>query len=110
MFIRIIVVHLYKQKQIIMSKTKYIKVSVSERRDLKSQVYFTFEDDLQKSTRLFDGRKRKFFGRTQPVEVLIEVPDREDEIREMLYRIQDLDILPEEIKGEVSILLNSIKK
>jgi hypothetical protein len=37
------------------------------------------------------------------------VPDYEDEMKEMLDRIQDLNILPEEIEDELSLLLKKLK-
>lgn len=108
MFIRIIVVHLLKQKQIIMSKTKYIKVLVSKRVPDESKEYITDLGFLKYSSTMnfFIGHP----GLVQkPKYWLEEVPDREDEMREMLSRIQDLDILPEEIEYEVGNLLNTLK-
>lgn len=82
-----------------MSKTKYIKVPVSERMPDKKQhvkvidesdnVYegFITDDAIWQVYTQFDYGRIEYW--------LEEVPDREDEMREMLSRIQDLDILPE---------------
>ncbi|WP_155845021.1 hypothetical protein [Chryseobacterium daeguense] len=96
-------------------KTKFIKVAVSEKRPEKGEVYFTYDKNLEKSTRLFDRSRRKFFGITQPLEYLLEVPDREDEMREMLEEILDhIKEYPHEPIGwaedKIEQLLNELKQ
>jgi len=77
-------------------KVKYIKVSAADRRPTLGDVFFTI-DDGDKGKRLFDIRKRKFFGTTQPEFWLEPVPDREEEMREMLEGIlSDLNEDPED--------------
>ncbi|MGK6342808.1 hypothetical protein ACMGDK_11250 [Chryseobacterium sp. DT-3] len=93
-----------------MSKTKYIKVPVEKRMNEKSDVFFTVESDGIKSTRLFNGMKKEFYGRTKPEYYLIEVPDREDELREMLERVSNqfiaLDREDDDLMDEIKELLN----
>ncbi|WP_347216667.1 hypothetical protein [Chryseobacterium sp.] len=102
-----------------MSNTKYKKVAVSERLPEKTGIYFVWIDhpnadtitdtdyyNLQSKQFKSDGRFNSFYDVTHWLE---EVTDYEEEMREMLDRIQDLNILPEEIEDELALLLKKIK-
>lgn len=83
MFIRIIVVHLLKQKQIIMNKTKYIKVQVSEMLPDESGKYNTDCGliDYSCHTKIFFSNNVFNY----PVGYwLEEVPDREQEMKDII--------------------------
>lgn len=89
-------------------KTKFTKVEVSERLPEKHGKYLVIDitGEIHKVPFLDDE-----FYSWQPVKFwLEESPDLEDEMREMLERIQDLDVLPIEIEDELSNLLQSLKQ
>ncbi|WP_312900212.1 hypothetical protein [Chryseobacterium taichungense] len=67
-----------------MSKTKFIKVSIDERLPDLSGTYITFSSIGLKMQNLF--RNGKFEGYIEPKSWLAEVPDREEEMREMLEK------------------------
>ena len=90
-----------------MKNSKYIKVSVSDRKPDRSG------DFLTNMGWLYFNPDTKEWGFHYPSPLpeywLQEVPDYEDEMKEMLDRIQDLDILPQEIEDELSLLLKKLK-
>lgn len=91
-------------------KTKFIKVAVSENPPEEGTVQiFLTEGGLRKvilyRAKWFQEERYSLYKY-----YLIESPDREDEMMEMLERIQDLDVLPIEIEDELSTLLQSLKQ
>jgi hypothetical protein len=64
-------------------KTKYVKVSITDK-PKGSVILFSIEEEGKKSVRVFDDRKRRFYGASQPEYYLKEVPDHEEEMREIL--------------------------
>ncbi|MGG7470798.1 hypothetical protein ACVVIH_20600 [Chryseobacterium arthrosphaerae] len=91
-------------------KTKYIKVSVSDRVPEKSGFYYTFSTSGIKETVWFINDSFSYVSPSfTPQYWLDEVPDYEEETYRMLDRIQDLNILPEEIEDELSLLLKKLK-
>ncbi|AZA49766.1 hypothetical protein EG346_16965 [Chryseobacterium carnipullorum] len=82
-----------------MSKTKYIKVAVSERLPEQSGNYFVFteSDDLKSGelmcTKDFGLFAQRFAKCPFPIKYFLEeVPDREQEMKEMLERKIELNI------------------
>ena len=93
-------------------KTKFTKVAVSERlpKDFsKILINYKGSDDLQMYD-YFDNLHEQDFFEENINFWFEESPDREEEMREMLERIQDLDVLPIEIEDELSNLLQSLKQ
>lgn len=82
-----------------MSKTKYIKVPVSERLPEASGTYLTISRLGVKMQSYFN--KGRFEGFLEPEYWLEEVPDREQEMKEMLERCQkSLEYIHENAKFE----------
>lgn len=116
MFIRIIVVHLYQQKQIIMSKTKFIKVPVSERLPVERGYYFC----VVKNSTVNINVHSDLFSSYKGIEYwLCEVPDRESELIDMLEACRkEIDYLntfqprssTKEFISKLETLLNEINK
>ncbi|ALR29747.1 hypothetical protein ATE47_04075 [Chryseobacterium sp. IHB B 17019] len=71
-------------------KTKYIKVPTAERLPYKEGYYFTFRDDFGESiTSLFNGNWHLPKDTIHRVEYwLEEIPDREDEMKKVLERVE----------------------
>lgn len=95
---------------------KYIKVSVSERLpQVRTDVVvlWTNEDQTYSAGAGFVTEKGYWWvydsDCSAPEYWLEEVDDHEGEMRDMLDRIQDLNILPDEIADELSLLLNKLK-
>ena len=91
-------------------KTKFTKIAVSENPPEEGTVQiFLTEGGLRKvilyRAKWFQEERYSLYKY-----YLIESPDREEEMREMLERIQDLDVLPIEIEDELSNLLQSLKQ
>ena len=94
-------------------KTKFTKVAVEERLPTKSGEYICFSNKTDKAKILTFSTTDSFdtWYFNQHVNYwLEEIPDREEEMIEMLERIQDLDVLPIEIEDELSTLLQSLKQ
>lgn len=102
-----------------MKNTKYIKVSVSDRLPYKEGDYF-----ISSSSRTYEDERKSFFNGTRFIDKygsnmhvdywLQEVPDYEDEMKEMLEAIYNETNLYYEISGdtrqEIKALLNKIKQ
>ncbi len=99
-------------------KTKYIKVAVSERKPHKEGWYIVERHNTNAVSSYYYG-KQQTFSNGDAKFWLEEVPDIEQEMKEMLEKARDkfLDLkydkdLPEleEIQCEIEELLNSIKQ
>ena len=95
-------------------KTKFTKVAVSERlpKEIHTNTVFLTKEG---NVRIFYNEKylkdyEPNYEEDETEYFLEESPDREDEMMEMLERIQDLDVLPIEIEDELSTLLQSLKQ
>ena len=94
-------------------KTKFTKVAVEERLPLKEGNYIVeFPEGMFMSVCYTEDYSfhEEFTDCSEIVNWLEEIPDREEEMIEMLERIQDLDVLPIEIEDELSTLLQSLKQ
>lgn len=96
-------------------KTKFTKVAVSERLPSAQGFYLA---NLKTTDNSYSWMQIEFnnnesclyYWSNYILEYYEESPDLEDEMREMLERIQDLDVLPIEIEDELSNLLQSLKQ
>lgn len=94
-------------------KTKYIKVSVSERLPEKEGWYFIIHHNPIRSKAKYIPEYKRFYGYSDIDFWLEEVPDMEEEMREMLERAFEFTSsgceVPEYLTHEIEELLTKLK-